>query len=154
MRDKIAEAHLVGDSGLTLMVSESGPEAGIAYGGSTNPNEFGEELGLSGTETVALIERIRDRYLKGRLDNRHPTMPIYSVEVRNISDEGLQMLNLLPPDQMIAALLGVIAAAQDPDTPGDEQEKRAVVKWANDTIALLQRAEWVAYKVMEYWPSG
>ena len=150
--EELVEARRSGRTSLELMIYE-GPQVGIGYLGSRAYNGFGEKLGLSGADAVALFERIRDRYLKGDLHNPNANIPMYRVFVRNLSDEGLQVLDLLPQDQLIAALRGVIEAAQDPDAPGTEEEKRDAIQWANDGLTLAQKAEWVAYKVAEYWPA-
>jgi hypothetical protein len=110
-------------------------------------NSLGEELGMSGAHTVALFERIRDRYLIGRLHNPKPILPVYNAELRNLSDEGKQMIGLLPQDQLINALREVIETAKDPETPGTEKQKDDTIDWANKGISLARNIEWLADKL-------
>jgi len=149
LRDKIWEARNAGESGLDLKISEGGAQVGIGYRGSPGYNDVGDELGMSGPDKVALFERIRDRYLIGRLHNPKPMIPFYLAELRNSSDDGLKMLDLLPQEQLIVALREVKAAAEAPDTPGDERDKREVVEWANKGITLAKNLERIADKVKD-----
>jgi hypothetical protein len=149
-RDKLEEARDEGTHGLDLQVCEQGDDIGIIHTGIDRPvilNSVGKELGMSGAHTVALFERIRDRFLIGRLHNQKPILPIYNAELRNLSDEGKMMLNLLPQDQLIAALREVIETAKDPETPGSSEDKRDAVAWANDGITLAQKIAWLADKL-------
>ncbi len=76
-------------------------------------------------------------------------IPFYLAESRNLSDDGLKMLDLLPQEQLIVALREVKAAAEAPDTPGDERDKREVFDWANKGINLAKNLEWIADKVKD-----
>jgi hypothetical protein len=80
LHDKLKAAREKGETELELQVCEQGDSVGIREHGSS-VNSIGEELGMSGASTVALFERIRDRYLIGHLHNPKPILPIYNASV-------------------------------------------------------------------------
>lgn len=48
------------------------------------------------------------------------------------------MIDLLPQEQLVNAFREVIETAEDPETPGTEEQKRDAIDWANNGINLLR----------------
>jgi hypothetical protein len=147
--DELRAARDRGEPHLLLWVSEIAGAAGLSRGDLPKQNSIGEELGMSGADTVDLFGRIRDRYLIGRLRNPNPAVGLFRVRLEDLSDEGMKTIGVLPRDQLINAFQEVIEAAQDPETPGTEQQKRAAIDWANTGIALARKIAWLADKMKE-----
>jgi hypothetical protein len=43
----------------------------------------------------------------------------------------------------------VIETAEDPASPGDEQDKLKTIEWANTGISLVRNIAWVADKIKD-----
>lgn len=57
---------------------------------------------------------------------------------------------ILPQEQLISAFRDAIAVAEDPDTPGTPEQKRAVIEWLNGGINHLTRnVTWLADKLTD-----
>ena len=148
LHDKQKAAREKGETELELQVCELGDSVGIRVHGSS-VNSTGEELVMSGASTVALFERIRDRCLIGQPHNPKPILPIYNASLRNLSDDGKRMIDLLPQEQLVNAFREVIETAEDPETPGTEEQKRDAIGWANSGINLLRNLAWLADKLKD-----
>ncbi len=122
LHDKLEEAREKGEISLGLVLYESEEQSGVGLSGHS-PNSIGDELVMSGPHAVALFKRLRDRYLVGRLHNPKPIIPFYIAQLDDLSDEGLRLIDVLPQEQLINAFREAIETAQDPDTPGTEEQK-------------------------------
>ena len=148
LHDKLQAARDEGESCLELYVIEGPGETGFGEHGAGNHNAIGEALDISGARAVALFKRLRDRYLKGRgLHNPNPMVPLFVVQLEDLTDDGWRMIELLPQEQLISAFRNAITAAEDPETPGTPEEKRAVIEWLNGGIGLVRNVAWLADKL-------
>ncbi len=146
--DKLEEARSKGETSLELYVYQLSPQSGIAEHGPAT-NSIGEELNMSGPHAVALFKRLRDRHLIGRLHSSKPMIPFFVAQLEDLSDEGMRMIDLLPQEQLFELFREVIAVAEDPETPGTPEQKRAVIEWLNSGIGLTRNVTWLADKLTD-----
>jgi hypothetical protein len=148
--DKLEAARNAGSAALELQVYELEGQTGLGEYGAPEINGIGETLGMSGPHAVGLFKRLQPKHLAGRFHNTQPNIPMYTVQVDNLSDDGMMMIGELPArEQLINALREVIETAEDPASPGDEQDKLKTIEWANTGISLVRNIAWVADKIKD-----
>ena len=57
----------------------------------------------------------------------------------------------MPQEQLVNAFREVIETAEDPETPGTEEQKRDAIDWANTNsgINLFRNLAWLADKLKD-----